>query len=422
MRRRARRSPLVASFTIFAAEDPVAAIGALPGGAACAGRGCGHARSTVTQALELLAPFHAELRPLLPALKPLWTHNDLHASNLLWSDAGDDARAVAVIDFGLADRTNAVHDLAHAIERNIVEWLDLVEDPGNGEGVRMHIDHLEAMLDGYEQVRPLSEEEAAALAPMTALCHAEFALTEADYFLGVLQSKEKARLASMDYLVGHARWFRGSGGQKLLDAIRRMGIETRTASSTAGGSRRLMHWAAITNYLAANWMEDAGFLTTLLGIWLTTRRKLICWPVVLVAEVLYMIVFFRVRLYSDALLQIVFMGFTLLWMVVLVARRARRRRGARNSSAITEYVGRISGGSGGKRASGVADGTDWGGAASPGCNADELQPGGKLVADAQAHGQLVALDCRGPGLHRRIYLQGPADPRRRSMHFLQAWP
>ena len=32
-------------------------------------------------------------------------------------------RATAIIDFGLADRTNAVHDLAHAIERNIVEWL-----------------------------------------------------------------------------------------------------------------------------------------------------------------------------------------------------------------------------------------------------------------------------------------------------------
>ncbi len=28
---------------------------------------------------------------------------------------------------------------------------------------------------------------------MTALCHAEFALTEADYFLGVLHSEEKAR-------------------------------------------------------------------------------------------------------------------------------------------------------------------------------------------------------------------------------------
>ena len=85
--------------------------------------------------------------------------------------------------------------------------------------MRVHLDHLEALLDGYHRVRPLSEKEAAALAPMTALCHAEFALTEADYYLGVLHSKECARLASIDYLVGHARWFRGAGGKKLLNAI-----------------------------------------------------------------------------------------------------------------------------------------------------------------------------------------------------------
>jgi Ser/Thr protein kinase RdoA (MazF antagonist) len=217
---RRKTQPLVAGFTIFAAENPRAGmkryLAARPALAEDA-----DVREGSVEALELLAPFHAELRPLLPALKPMWTHNDLHASNLLWSDASDDARAVAVIDFGLADRTNAVHDLAQAIERNIVEWLDLIEDTTQGEGVRVHVDHLEALLDGYEQVRPLSEEETAALAPMTALCHAEFALTEADYFLSVLHSKEKARLASMDYLAGHARWFRGAGGQKLLDAISR---------------------------------------------------------------------------------------------------------------------------------------------------------------------------------------------------------
>jgi Ser/Thr protein kinase RdoA (MazF antagonist) len=215
---RRKTQPLVASFTIFADENPNAAmeryLAARPALAENA-----DAREGCKEALELLALFHAELRPLLPALKPLWTHNDLHASNLLWSDASDDARAVTVIDFGLADRTNAVHDLAQAIERNIVEWLDLMEDSARGE-VRVHIDHLEALLDGYESAHPLTDEEAAALAPMTALCHAEFALTEADYFLGVLHSEEKARLASVDYLVGHARWFRGAGGQRLLDAIR----------------------------------------------------------------------------------------------------------------------------------------------------------------------------------------------------------
>ncbi|MFZ1087138.1 MAG: nicotinamide riboside transporter PnuC [Terracidiphilus sp.] len=72
-----------------------------------------------------------------------------------------------------------------------------------------------------------------------------------------------------------------------------------------------MNWTEITNYLAANWMEDAGFLTTVIGIWLTTRRKLICWPVVLISDVLYLIVFYRVQLYSDALLQIFFLVFTL---------------------------------------------------------------------------------------------------------------
>jgi nicotinamide mononucleotide transporter len=70
-------------------------------------------------------------------------------------------------------------------------------------------------------------------------------------------------------------------------------------------------WMAITNYLAANWLEIAGFLTTLVGIWLTTRRLLVCWPVVLVADVIYLMVFYRARLFSDALLQGFFIAFTL---------------------------------------------------------------------------------------------------------------
>jgi nicotinamide mononucleotide transporter len=72
-----------------------------------------------------------------------------------------------------------------------------------------------------------------------------------------------------------------------------------------------MSWATIAHYLAANWMEAAGVLTTLLGIWLTTRRMLICWPVVLISDVIYLIVFYRVQLYSDALLQVFFLAFTL---------------------------------------------------------------------------------------------------------------
>jgi len=217
-RRTAR--PLVASFTIFAAEDAGAEMDRFA-----------EIRPTLKdylrtrdyreEALELLAPFHAQLQPLLPGIAALWTHNDLHASNLLWSENGKDSEAI--IDFGLADRTNAVHDLAQAIERNIVEWLALVEGPTHPENVPVHFDHLISLLDGYESVRPFSDEEAAALAPMTALGHAEFALSETNYFLSVLHSEEKARLACEGWLVGHARWFHSAGGKKLLNAIGRWG-------------------------------------------------------------------------------------------------------------------------------------------------------------------------------------------------------
>jgi len=72
-----------------------------------------------------------------------------------------------------------------------------------------------------------------------------------------------------------------------------------------------MNWTDLTNYLAANWLEVAGFIATLLGIWLTTRRLLVCWPVVLLADALYLVVFYRARLFSDSLLQIFFVAFTL---------------------------------------------------------------------------------------------------------------
>jgi Ser/Thr protein kinase RdoA (MazF antagonist) len=215
--------PLVASFTIFAASDPAPAMASyLAARPSLAERAAVH--SCANQALELLAPFHADLLPSLPSLAPLWTHNDLHASNLFWSTAGPDAdqtaRATAIIDFGLADRTNAVHDIANAIERNIVEWLVLVNDPAHPDSVPVHNDDLEALLDGYESVRPLSNAESAALGPMTALCHAEFALSEADYFLGVLHSEEKAAMAYDGWLIGHARWFHSESGRTLLEVLR----------------------------------------------------------------------------------------------------------------------------------------------------------------------------------------------------------
>lgn len=210
--------PLVASFTIFAANHPASAWDAYVRQRPAL-KNYLDTRNIRERALELLSPFHSELLPLLPHLQPLWTHNDLHGSNLFWSDATPAAHATAVIDFGLSDCTNAVHDLAQAIERNMVEWLTLMQQPRNPGAVALHTDALWALLDGYTAVRPLSAAERLALAPMLALCHAEFALSEADYFLTALHSEDKARVACEDYLIGHAAWWRGHGA-RLLDAIR----------------------------------------------------------------------------------------------------------------------------------------------------------------------------------------------------------
>ena len=213
-----RNRQLVAGFTIFASPHPqlelenyLATRPAL--------RTYLEPRNCAAEAFDLLAPFHAELLPLLPELSPLWTHNDLHPSNLFWNDTTLAAHATAVIDFGLCDRTNAVHDLAHAIERSMVEWLVLVNAPQHPARVPVHFDHLHALLDGYECIRTLSPAEALALAPMLALCHAEFALSETDYFLSVLHSDEKAYMACEGYFLSHAQWWRGPGAV-LLDELR----------------------------------------------------------------------------------------------------------------------------------------------------------------------------------------------------------
>jgi nicotinamide mononucleotide transporter len=71
-----------------------------------------------------------------------------------------------------------------------------------------------------------------------------------------------------------------------------------------------MNWISITNYLAGNWLEVTGAVTAAVGIWLTTRRLLICWPITLVSIFIYMVVFYRNGLFSDALLQVFFVVFT----------------------------------------------------------------------------------------------------------------
>ena len=53
-------------------------------------------------------------------------------------------------------------------------------------------------------------------------------------------------------------------------------------------------------------LEIVAVLINVLGVWLTTQRIRWCWPVSVVAVLLYAWIFFDAKLYSDTLLQIIF--------------------------------------------------------------------------------------------------------------------
>jgi len=205
--------PLVTSLTILPAGDPLAAadhyIAARPALAAyLADKDWRGALKRLFGAWGL-----ATWGQDLAAQPPLWTHNDWHPSNLLWAA---DGTVATVLDFGLADRTCALHDLATALERCAVRWL---ESDGTAGQDLSEIADAEALLAGYASERPLSAADRALLARLLPLVHIEFALSEADYFAGVLGRVRDADLAWHGYLIGHADWFAGPAGQALLAAV-----------------------------------------------------------------------------------------------------------------------------------------------------------------------------------------------------------
>jgi Ser/Thr protein kinase RdoA (MazF antagonist) len=211
-------APLLSSCAIVGADpvDPVAAVARfaaeLPGLA-----GYLSTRDWAADVEQYLRAPVERAAPLLAALPRQWGHGDWHPSNLTWSSAGPGAVVAGVLDLSLANRTLAVHDLAMALERATVAWLDL-DATGHATA---DLDAVDALLDGYESIRPFSDLEATALAAVLPVVHVEYALTEVEYFAGIVGSPVNADLAYDAYLLGHARWFAGPGGAVLLDHLRR---------------------------------------------------------------------------------------------------------------------------------------------------------------------------------------------------------
>ena len=208
--------PLKSGFSLFGAADPIAAIEGIAGERPQLADFLA-ARDWRSDVERLMLPFHRRLAPLRDHLQPLWTHNDWHGTNLLWTDDGYDLAITSVLDFGLADRTTAAYDLAIAVERFAVDWVALRAGGPAGVPTRQ----LRSFLHAYTAVRPISGAEFYALPLLFPLAHAEYELSEIDYFLSVVPggSEKNAEIAYRDWFLGHAEWAESEEGQAFLGLL-----------------------------------------------------------------------------------------------------------------------------------------------------------------------------------------------------------
>jgi len=65
-----------------------------------------------------------------------------------------------------------------------------------------------------------------------------------------------------------------------------------------------MNLAALDGYIVHNWLEIIGAVTAILSIWLTTKRKIICWPIGIISDLAYLAISYHEQLFSFALLLV----------------------------------------------------------------------------------------------------------------------
>lgn len=167
------------------------------------------------------AAFPAGSKPAaaVATLPALWTHNDWHGTNLLWSDGG----ITSVLDFGLANRTVAVFDIATAIERFAIDWLSVAA----GGPARVQAAQLAAFLRGYGEIRPLHRVEREVLPDLFPLVHIVYELSEIDYFLTIPPRRQvrNARIAYRNYFLGRSVWAASAEGKAFTTMLRRLTAE-----------------------------------------------------------------------------------------------------------------------------------------------------------------------------------------------------
>ncbi len=149
---------------------------------------------------------------------------------MTWDETSSGANVAGVLDLGLSNRTFAMHDLAVAIERSVIDWLDTT---GRGH-VSVDYGALDNLLAGYQEVTPLTSTYLAALCVVLPVAHVEFALSEVEYFGAIVDSPDNLDLAYQSYLLGHVQWFTSPSGVELLSHLVKSGSLSDGAGHRAG--------------------------------------------------------------------------------------------------------------------------------------------------------------------------------------------
>ncbi|MDO4665857.1 MAG: phosphotransferase [Actinomycetaceae bacterium] len=161
--------------------------------------------------LQNMVKFSEQIQPLRAA-KPQWSHGDLHVSNTFW----DGGHISTVIDFGLATVNPPLADLAIAIERHSIDWVQISAGRNPRSGWP---DAAKAILEGYCSQCPLGDEEEDALSALVALSGMEFDLMMVEYAAKI----PDPALADWAYNIGflqHNQWFCSDAGTEYLHFLR----------------------------------------------------------------------------------------------------------------------------------------------------------------------------------------------------------
>ncbi|MEO0562172.1 MAG: nicotinamide mononucleotide transporter family protein, partial [Chloroflexota bacterium] len=57
-----------------------------------------------------------------------------------------------------------------------------------------------------------------------------------------------------------------------------------------------------------SYIELVGTVLYLASVWLISRRNMLTWPVGIISVLLFMVLFYQIRLYADAIEQVYYLG------------------------------------------------------------------------------------------------------------------